>query len=667
MSLSNRAYSLLDIKEMDENTRTFTGIATTPATDLMDDVVEPKGAQFKLPIPLLWQHRADEPIGQVIEARVTDKGIIIKGRMPKVDEPGRLKDRLDEAWHTMKAGLVGGLSIGFKGVETARIEGSFGTRFIKWLWLELSAVTIAANSEASITSIKSIDTEIRAATGIKDGEHRPAPPGVTGKSLKPVNLKPQEGKTMNSTEHIAALETRQANLSASLQAIQAKVADEGRTKDASEKEEAETLKLELSQVVDELKDARDIERLMISTAKPVAAVKTVEQANDARGGYRAPVSIKTNHAKGTGFIRLIAAKWMSHQLHRPAADIARERFGDTPDVEAVLRSGFDATNIAEAMYQRTAVVAGNTTDSAWAGPLVVAQNLAGEFFEMLRASTIIGRIPNLRAVPFNISVPRALTDPTGYWVGQGDVKPVSSLTFDSVTLPFHKVAGIVPITEELARFSNPSAEGIIRSALVGALTYRVDRDFLDPSIAAVGVVNPASITNGVTPTVATGTTADAFRDDLGTMMSIYLGLNMSPSGVVLVMTSQQALKLGLMRNSLGQKEFPDISIAGGSLEGIPVVTSENIVATGGSPTDGYPIVAINAPEVMVADDGGVSIDVSREASLQMNDAPDSPETTSTVLVSLWQRNYVAFKAERFITWKKGRTGAVQYISSAKYQ
>jgi hypothetical protein len=142
---------------------------------------------------------------------------------------------------------------------------------------------------------------------------------------------------------------------------------------------------------------------------------------------------------------------------------------------------------------------------------------------------------------------------------------------------------------------------------------------------------------------------------------------MSPAGLVLVMTSSQAMRLGLMRNSLGNKEFPDIGINGGSVEGVPVITSENIVATGGSPTDGYPIVALNAPEILLADDGGVSIDVSREASLQMNDAPDSPETTSTILVSLWQRNMVAIKAERFITWKKGRTGAVQFIQNAKYE
>jgi hypothetical protein len=136
---------------------------------------------------------------------------------------------------------------------------------------------------------------------------------------------------------------------------------------------------------------------------------------------------------------------------------------------------------------------------------------------------------------------------------------------------------------------------------------------------------------------------------------------------VLVTTSTMAMRLGLMRNTLGNKEFPDITINGGFLEGIPVITSENIAAPTGSPFDGTLIVAINANEVMLADEGGIEIDVSREASLQMDSAPDSPETASTIAVSLWQHNMVAFKAERFINWKKRRAEAVQYISGAELQ
>jgi len=285
----------------------------------------------------------------------------------------------------------------------------------------------------------------------------------------------------------------------------------------------------------------------------------------------------------------------------------------------------------------------------------------------LRPKTILGRIPGLRMVPFNISVPRQLTETTGYWVGQGENKPVSSATFDTVTLLFHKLAAIAVITEELAKFSSPSAEMAVRESLAAAIIYRMDRDLLDPSKAAVTGVNPASLTNGVTPTAATGTTADAARDDIGTMMSTYLQNNMSTRGAVLIMTEDQALKLSFMVNTLGQLEFPNLSAEGGNVRGIPVITSQNVVSTGGSPTDGYPIIAIHAPSILVADEGGVAIDISREASLQMNDSPDSPETTSTISVSLWQHNMIGIKAERFVTWVKGRSQAVQFISYAKYQ
>jgi len=156
-----RAYSILTLKDMDDEKRELTGIATTPSPDRVGDIVEPKGAQFQLPIPFLWQHDARQPIGHVTNAKVTEAGIEVKVKLVKVDEPGTLKDRLDEAWQSIKHELVRGLSIGFKDIEYARIGDSYSYRYLKWLWLELSAVTIPANGDCSIQGIKSADELIR--------------------------------------------------------------------------------------------------------------------------------------------------------------------------------------------------------------------------------------------------------------------------------------------------------------------------------------------------------------------------------------------------------------------------------------------------------------------------------------------------------------------------
>lgn len=151
-----KAYSLLQVKSFDDEQRIIKGIASTPSPDRADDIVDPQGAKFALPIPFLWQHMHSQPIGEVTEAIVTDKGIEVTVQIAKIEEEGKLKDRIDEAWQSIKSGLVKGLSIGFRGLTVEDIPRSWGLHFKEWEWFELSAVTIPANAEASITEIKSI-------------------------------------------------------------------------------------------------------------------------------------------------------------------------------------------------------------------------------------------------------------------------------------------------------------------------------------------------------------------------------------------------------------------------------------------------------------------------------------------------------------------------------
>jgi len=202
--------------------------------------------------------------------------------------------------------------------------------------------------------------------------------------------------------------------------------------------------------------------------------------------------------------------------------------------------------------------------------------------------------------------------------------------------------------------------------MVDASAEFLDKQFVDPTVAAVTNVSPASITSGVSAVTPSGTTAAAFRADVKTLFGNFITVNLPTAGGVWIMHSTTALSLSLMLNSLGQPVFPNITAEGGSLLGYPVIVSQNIPATGGSPTDGYPLIFAIAREIMRADDGQVTIDASREASLQMDTAPDSPPTASTNMISLWQTNHVGLRAERYINWQKRRTTAVQYIQNAKY-
>lgn len=646
-----RAYSVLRIKQMDEDKRELTGIATTPETDRAGDIVEPDGAKYSLPIPFLWQHDTTQPIGHVVAAKVNKAGIEVKVKLAKIDEPGRLKDRLDEAWQSIKLGLVRGLSIGFQSIEHSFIEGSYGIRWIAWDWLELSAVTIPANADASIATIKSIDAQALAASG------RTKPKAVVrlsqpaGASANKSRLM-KEPQSMNIQEQIKSFEATRAAKVARLNEITEKAVEAGRSKDASEKEEFDSLTDEIKSIDEELKDLKTMEAINVQKAAPLQAAAGENPRTAAAA--RSPHIVMTQRklAPGTAFTRYVMALARSKGNLFEASEFAKRWDNETPEVSTVLKA---------------AVAAGTTTDADWAAKLVDYQTLASEFVELLRPLTILGRfgtggVPSLRRVPFNVRMAVQTGGGTYAWVGEGAAKPVGALVIGEITLRWAKAAGIIVVTDELMRNSSPSVESVVRNDMLKGMAAFSDLQFIDPSVVAVNNVSPASITNGVTPVTATGVTAEHLRADLATLWDTYWTANLAPTSGVFIMSNRMAMRLSLLRNALGAKEFPDMTPLGGVLEGFPVIASEAVPAS----SAGEMIIFVNADDIFFSDDGPVTIDASREASLQMDSAPDEPTAAGTVLVSLWQRNLIGLRAERYMNWAKRRAGAVGYITDANY-
>jgi len=190
MEMTRRAYSLLDIKAVNEDRRIIRGVATTPAVDRVGDIVEPLGVKFKNPLPFLWQHRHDKPIGTVKFDKPTKDGITFEAEIPIVQELGTLKDRVDEAWQSIRIGLVRAVSIGFRVIEYAFMDETHGIRFIETEVFELSAVTIPANAEAVITS-KNFDS--KAVALIKSFDVG-APAAADGNPIQPPNAPAAIGK-----------------------------------------------------------------------------------------------------------------------------------------------------------------------------------------------------------------------------------------------------------------------------------------------------------------------------------------------------------------------------------------------------------------------------------------------------------------------------------------
>jgi HK97 family phage major capsid protein len=654
--MKRRWYGQLTIKSVEEraDVREFTGVATTPSPDLYGDIVDPQGAEFTLPLPLISQHDARAPIGQVISATVTEAGITIKAVVEQLAEPGALKDRLDTAWQEIKLGLVRGLSIGFAPLETARIGETYSYRYTKWRWLELSPVTIPANIDASIQNIRTYAGNRSAVSG---QQHRLTrgplePPAVAGRLISPQQL---QGKPMKIIEQIRAFEARRLASSERMALLMERSAAESRTLDPAETEEYDGLAAEVRSVDEHLVRLRALEQTNVVQAR------TIEDSRPAAGSVlvtsagRNGTTVQTVHVqkpleKGIEFARFVLCLARSRGNVPQALDIAREHYPTMTRIHTVLKA---------------AVAAGTTTDPAWAGALVDYQAFAGDFVEFLRPQTIIGKfgingIPALRAAPFNTHIKGQNAGGTGYWVGQGKAKPVTKFGFTDTYLGWCKVAAITVLTDDLVRFSNPSAEALCRDGLRDCLVERIDIDFVDPLKAAVADVSPASIVNGVTPIASSGTDAAAIRTDVLAVMSSFVDAGISLSQGVWLMPTSIALSLSLISNPLGQPEFPGVGVNGGTFQGLPVIVSDYI------PPDTVILVAAN--EVWLADDGMVTIDASREAAIEMDTAPagSSGTPTGAALVSMFQTNSIAIRGERYINWKKRRAGAAAWIAGVAW-
>lgn len=654
-AVTNRAYSVLNVKSVNDGDRLIEGVASTPTVDRMGDTVAPMGAKFKIPMPLLWQHQASQPVGWVEFAQPSEAGIPFKARIAKIDEPGVLQNLCDMAWQAVKAGLVRAVSIGFSINDYESMKNG-GWNITDWNWLELSLVTIPANAEATIDTIKSADAEAIAASGRVFQGIKPRSAGATARS-KPVVSSAEEAKHQMAkpiNEQIAAFEATRAAKAARMTEIMDEAAEKGLTLDDAQTEEYDTLSEEVKSVDQHLVRLRAHEKANLARATEVTVGAGTDSAAAAsqRAGVRVEVRGQ-NLPKGSAFTRYVVALARSKGNLMQAVEISKQWHESTPEVELVLRA---------------AVAAGTTTDTTWASPLVVYQNMASEFIELLRPLSIVGRMQGMRRVPFNIKVPRQTSGASVNWVGEASVKPISALAFDQLSLGHTKIAGIVPLSEELIRFSSPSAEQLVTQDLANSIAQFLDLEFVDPTVSALTGVNPASITNAATPITATGTSSTALREDIKSLLATFMtaSLNNFTSGVW-IMTSQQALAISLMQNALGQPEFPGVTMQGGTFVGFPIIASENVPYVGSSPTDGSRIIFALADQILLADDGQVTVDVSREASLQMDSAPDSPQTSSTVMMSLWQNNLVGIKVERYINWMLRHTAAVNYINFAKYQ
>jgi hypothetical protein len=303
------------------------------------------------------------------------------------------------------------------------------------------------------------------------------------------------------------------------------------------------------------------------------------------------------------------------------------------------------------LVTKAAIAAGATTDATWAGPLAAVQPLAEGFVELARARTLIGRL-GLRRVPMlNASMPVETTGAVFAWVGENKPKLLSAPAFATLSLPWAKTAGIIAVSDELLRFAQPGNEASLRDVLIKGTQLVVDTEFLrsnhrvlDGTPGGVGEWQPGG--GGI------GHDAGGLRDR-------------PPSGVQRVRAGESEFRRCSARHESEHcdcgrtgDEFHNVAATGGSLFGVPTVTTAAI---------GNKVLLFDTSQAIYGDDPtGVRIDVSRHASVMLDSVPSDPTVPGDIFHGLWQRGLVAFKAEYAVRWKLARTDAARVITGCAY-
>jgi HK97 family phage major capsid protein len=315
------------------------------------------------------------------------------------------------------------------------------------------------------------------------------------------------------------------------------------------------------------------------------------------------------------------------------AKILSERFIDTPQVKSTFE-----------LMMKAAVPAASTSDASFAGPLAV-HGIAREALALIRGKSIVGALEGkMRRVPFRTKVPRETGSGTGgAWVGQGLSTPAAATAYDTLTVEQYKAGRIVAMSKELLKLGDPSAERVVRETVSAGVAAYVDQQFLLPTVTLSANLRPASVTNGATAITSTGTTAAQINADMAALLAAVT----TPGPHVWIMQPRTAYRIAATIGGTAAVNVPT------SLFGIPLILSAN------SPQQ---ITLLDPQQILFADDGGIELDSSEEALLQLDTAPTDTTMPADVMTSLFQSNLWAVRCLRWVAWLRAQSGSVAYMT-----
>ena len=526
------------------------------------------------------------------------------------------------------------MSVGFKAVESEP-KGT-GIRFIRQELLECSVVGVPANPAAlAVAKSLHVSPETMAmAFGEQADGRQSVPSRSLGVNAAPRNVIAQEKKMTTLNERIQAA---QDDLVRERDALTAHLAEDDADPIVTEELSA---RIEQKQTgVDALKRAEAV--LAAKTAAPAQTVPAMAQRRSEMQKGTKPADL---------IIRSAVVNAVAFASNKAPEEVLERLYGND-----------EATGI----IVKAAVAPATTTTSGWAAELV--NTAMTEFLETLRPMSVYpelaaaggGRLsfgPNQGA----IKIPARAPTPSigGSFIGEGAPIPVRRLALTSATLSPKKLGVITTFTREIARYSTPAIEGILRNEILADTAITLDSILLDN--VAGDAIRPAGLLNGVTAlTATTGGGQAAILADIRKLRAPFDAAN-NGTNLVLLMNPAQEVGLALTPAADGQLGWTS-----------SVLSRYKIITSTAIPVGR--VIMVNAGDFVTATGDVPEFEMSNEATLHMEDSTPlqigstgTPNTVAAPVRSLFQTATMGLRMLMDVSWSLRRPGSVQWIDGVTW-
>lgn len=309
------------------------------------------------------------------------------------------------------------------------------------------------------------------------------------------------------------------------------------------------------------------------------------------------------------------------EVNKNGADNPTREKGDAVSrmvrsLAAAKGSAREAAHYCEQTIHDAEIARALAAGSGSAGGFIVPEQYSAELIELLYPASAVRRM-GARVIPMpggNLTLPKLTGGATAAYVGENSNMTKTEQTFGQLKLSAKKLAALVPISNDLIRFSSPSADAIVRADLIQSIATKEDSEFLRGDGLGLGPKGlrhwaPAANVLAVNATVNLANVTT----DLGKLELALMGANVRMIQPGWIMAPRTRVYLENLRDSNGNVAFPEI--AQGRLKGYPfAMTTQipvNLAVTGTGESEIY---FVDFADVVIGEVPGLILDVSSEAA-----------------------------------------------------